>query len=337
MPPLLLHIFLFLGSVFLLFWSGRLMIDSLIRIARFLGWKEFVAAFIVIALAASLPNLFLGISSALRRIPQLSFGDVVGGNVVDLTLAVALAALIAKGLPAESKLVQTSAIFTIGIALLPLLLIYDGILGRGDGILLLLAFFFYIFWVFSKKERYAKIYEKDDTPVIKSFKNFLTDLGKLVLGMLFLIAAAEGMVRTALFLADSFNLPLALIGIFIVGLSNSLPETYFAVLSASKGETWMILGDLMGSVIVAATLVLGIVALIYPIEITNFSPFAIARIFLIMLSTIFFFLFVRTERKITRKEGIFLLTIYILFLVFEIVASRGQLYQFCLEGLDKCF
>jgi len=288
--------------------------------ARFLGWREFVVAFFMIAFAASIPNLFVGISSALHKIPQLSFGEVVGGNVIDLTLAVALAALIAKGLPAESRVVQTSSIFTIAIAVLPLLLILDGLLGRGDGIILILAFFFYLFWLFSKKERFTKIYNTPKIPILKEFKIFIKDLGRVILGIMILLLAAEGIVRSVSFIAQSLNLSIALIGILIVGLGNALPETYFAIASARKGQTWMILGNLMGSVIVPATLVLGIVALICPIEILDFSPFAIARFFLI-ISALFFLFFVRTGKKITKKEALFLLGIYILFVTAEILTK----------------
>ena len=312
------YIFIFLGSCALLYFSGGWVIGGLMRMARFLGWREFVVAFLVMAFAASLPNLFVGISSALHKIPQLSFGDVVGGNVVDLTLAIALAALVAKGLPAKSRMIQSSSIFTIVIAILPLLLILDGVLGRGDGIILILVFIFYLFWLFSKKERFTKIYEENKTPFVKEFKIFLRDIGKVILGIVILLVAAEGIVKSAQFFASNFNLEISLIGILIVGLGNAIPETYFAIASAKKGQTWMILGNLMGSIIVPATLVLGIVALIYPIEITNFSPFAIARFFLI-ISAIFFLWVVRSGQKITKKEALFLLGIYILFVGVEIL------------------
>ena len=315
-----LYILIFIACCILLYFSGEWVIGGLIRMARFLGWREFVVAFFMIAFAASIPNLFVGISSALHKIPQLSFGEVVGGNVIDLTLAVALAALIAKGLPAESRVVQTSSIFTIAIAVLPLLLILDGLLGRGDGIILILAFFFYLFWLFSKKERFTKIYNTPKIPILKEFKIFIKDLGRVILGIMILLLAAEGIVRSVSFIAQSLNLSIALIGILIVGLGNALPETYFAIASARKGQTWMILGNLMGSVIVPATLVLGIVALICPIEILDFSPFAIARFFLI-ISALFFLFFVRTGKKITKKEALFLLGIYITFVIVEILAK----------------
>jgi len=316
-----LYVFIFLVCCVLLYFSGGWVIGGLMRIAKYLGWREFVVAFLVMAFATSLPNLFVGISSALHKIPQLSFGDVVGGNVVDLTLAIALAALIAKGLPVESRMVQSSSIFTIVIAVLPLLLILDGSLGRGDGIILILVFIFYLFWLFSKKERFTKIYDDNKAPLIKEFKTFLKDIGKIVLGIIALLVAAEGIVRSAQFFANSFNLEIAVIGILIVGLGNAIPETCFAIASARKGQSWMILGNLMGSIIVPATLVLGIVALIHPIEIPDFSPFAIARFFLI-ISALFFFFFVRTDRKITKKEALFLLGIYIVFVLSEVLTPR---------------
>jgi len=130
--------------------------------------------------------------------------------------------------------------------------------------------------------------------------------------------AAQGIVASAHFFALNFNLSLILIGVLITGLGSTLPEIYFAIASARKGETWMILGDLMGAVIIPATLVLGIVALICPISNIDFSPFAIARIFLI-ISAVFFFFFVRTDRVITKKEAFFLLGIYIAFVLVEIL------------------
>lgn len=312
------YIFLFIVSCILIFWAARILIEALTRIARFLEWKEFVVAFIVIAIAASIPNLFVGITAAVHKVPQLSFGDVVGNNLINLTLAVALATFFAKGLPAGSRIVQSSAIFTMAVAILPLLLILDKVLSRGDGIILISTFVFYILWLFSKKERFSKVYERKEAPIIKQFKIFIKDLGRIILGIFFLIIASEGIVRSASFFVKSLDLSIALVGILIVALGTALPETYFAVVAARKAKNWMILGDLMGAIIVSSTLVLGIVALIYPIEIPDFSPFAIARFFLI-IAAVFFLFFVRTGQKITKKEALFLLGLYIAFITIEIL------------------
>lgn len=327
--------FVFIISFFLLFWSGSRVVKGLMKIAKYLGWREFVVAFFVMAFAGTLPNLFVGISSALKGIPELSFGEIVGGNVVDMTLAVGLALLIGgKAFPVKSKMVQTSTIYTAVVAVLPLILILDGSLGRGDGIILLLAFALYIYWLFSKGERFRKVYNEDDEKderkslwkfiiernepkTTREFKNFLKSLRGTFASLVILILASWGIVQSVQVFSETLSIGLPIISILLVGLGNALPETYFAIVSAQKGRTWLILGDLMGSVIVCATLVLGIVVLIHPIVNIDFSPFAIARIFLV-ISAVFFLVAVRTDKRISKKEAILLILIYVAFLLSEI-------------------
>jgi len=311
-----LYALIFIISCFLLVLSGKWLVNSLIRIAKFLGWKEFVVAFFTIAFGASLPNLFVGILSALNKIPQLSLGDVIGANIFDLTVTVALAAFISRqGLSAPSRTVQGSSIFTISAALLPLILILDGNLSRIDGFLLILTFAFYVFWLFRKEERFKKIY--NGVPEIRGWKYFFEDLGLLIISVAFLILGAQGIVKSSSFFAQNLNLPLIFIGIFIVGIGDCLPETFFSIRAAKEGQDWMILGNLMGSVMITATLVLGTVALICPINFFDFSLLAIGRIFLV-ISAIFFLIFLRTGKKITRREALILFSIYILFLISQI-------------------
>ncbi len=318
---ILYYSLLFLFCCLLLYFSGDWVVGGLMRTARFLGWKEFVVAFFVMAFAASLPNFFVGITSALKGIPELSFGDIAGNNLVALTLAVGLAALFAKkGIPAESRAIQTTSVFTLAAAILPLILIWDGELSRPDGGILILFFLFYLFWLFSKKERFSKIYNEGESLITKDFKNFVRDIIKVFFGIVFLIIAAQGIVASAQFFAQAFNFPLVMVGVLITGLGSALPEIYFAVISARKDEGWMILGNLMGAVIVPATLVLGIITLICPIKIVDFSPFVIARIFLI-ISTLFFFFFIKTGRHLTKKEAFILMGIYIIFILVEILTK----------------
>ncbi len=316
---IILNIFIFLVSCAALAFSGKWLIGALARVARFLGWREFVVAFLIMSFASSIPNLFLGISSALSGIPELSFGDVVGGNVIDMTIVVALAVLLgSKGLPAESKMVQNSALFTLFIAVLPVVLIWDGILSRIDGVVLILAFFFYVFWLFSKQERFAKIYNHaEKLGLFERFKNFLKDLFVIILSAGILALASQGIIMSSSFFAKVLGLPLFLIGILIVGLGNAMPETYFSIISARKGQNWMILGNLMGSVAIPATLVLGTVVLIKPVVIHDLSALFVARFFLI-ISALFFFFFIRSESKVTKKEALVLLLIYVVFILIEI-------------------
>ena len=315
----ILYASVFLVSSLAFYLSGELIVKSLIKIARFLEWKEFVVSFLVMAVVGSLPNLFVGISSALHGIPQLSFGDVIGGNVVDLTLSIALAALFVKeGIPAKSKTVHTTLLFTIIAAALPIFLIWDGVLSRMDGLIMVILFFIYVGWLFSKKERFAKTCEETDT-ITKSFQASFSGVFKIILCLAVFAVASEGIVRSARYFADTFNWPLILIGLFIVGLGNCAPEMFFAVSAARNKLEWMVLGDLMGTIVAPATLVLGIVAMINPIVITDFSPFEIARLYT-FIAIFFFFFFIKNDSKISKKEAVFLLFIYIAFIITEIFA-----------------
>jgi len=316
---LLPNIIIFLISLALLTFSGKWLVNALSKIAKFLGWKEFVVAFFLTAFSVSLPNFFVGIISAFDKVPELSFGDVVGGNVVELTLLVALGALISKaGLSAQSRTVQGTSIFTIFIAILPLILASDGLLSRSDGLLLFLGFFGYVLWLFQKKERFEKIYDGILEPM--GLKFFFKNLIIFLVSTILLLLSAQGIVKSALFFSNYFKLSLGLVGILIVSLGNSIPDAVFVSQAARKSEDWLILGDLMGGVIITATLVLGVVSLISPIKITNFPAIIIVRAFLI-ISALFFLFFIRTDRKITKKEAIILLGIYLTFVVVEMLAK----------------
>jgi cation:H+ antiporter len=319
---MLLQILIFIASIVILSWLSSRLIATLVGIAKYLRWREFIIAFFVMAFAASLPNLFVDINAALHGMPQIAFGDVVGGNLVDLTLVIAIAVLFGYGsLPAESEMVQKSAIFTSIVAVLPILLVWDGKLDRIDGVMLFGAFVLYSLWLFSKEDRFKKIYRGRPKNSAKGYFGFLINLVKIVIFLALLLITSFFIINSAQFFSVQLGISLSMVGILIVGLGNCFPEIYFSIISARRGENWMILGDLMGSVIICATLVLGIIALISPFEINDFSPFLIARIFTIVASLLFI-VFIRTGKKFTKMEGLLFLSIYILFLIIEIFLPK---------------
>lgn len=314
-----LYVFIFIISCLLLVRSGTWVVSSLTRIAQFLKWKEFVVAFILMAFTTSVPELFIGIFSAFAKIPELSLGNIFGANIVVLTLAVGMSVLILGGLGIERETVRRNSIFMAIVALLPFFLLLDGDLSRIDGGILLIAFAFYMIWLFRRKEFFSKIY--DETPQFKGFraiKNYFKNLGIFLGSVSLLLLAAQGIIHSASFFAQFIGVPVGMIGILAVGMGTALPEVYFSIQAGRVGQSPMILGNLMGSIVINSTLILGIVALIRPIEIINFSPYSIARVFLI-ISVIYFLLISRTKDKITKKEALGLILIYFIFLIFEIL------------------
>ncbi|MEK7560901.1 MAG: sodium:calcium antiporter [Patescibacteria group bacterium] len=313
------HIVLFAASALGLTLAGNWLVAAFERIARYFAWREFVAAFFIMSFAVSVPEIFIGVSSAIRGIPELSFGNIIGANVVHFTLAIALGTLFMGGLDVHSKMAQTSGIFAIAIAVLPALLILDGNLSRIDGGVLILFFAVYSFWLFSKEQRFSRVYRRrnSDSQGLTE-RGFMRDAAIFAGGAALLGASSQGIIVSARFFADALGIPLVVVGILIVGLGTALPETYFAIVSARHGHSWMIVGNLLGATAFTASFVLGLVALIRPIVIDDFSPYVVARVFLI-ISAVLFLIFIRTNERITRYEALILLFLYIAFIFVEML------------------
>lgn len=309
-----LYVLIFIVSIALLIFSGGKAVESLTRISRFLQLREFVVAFILMAFATSIPEFFVGISAALNKIPELSLGNILGANIINLTLAVGLAVLFLNGLEIERETVRRSSILMATIGLLPLLLILDGELSRIDGCVLFLAFLYYLIWLFDREELFRKIYNNESS--ILNFKNFIQDLFLFMVSVALLLISSQGIVTAAASFSDFLKVDLGIIGIILVAAGTALPEVYFSIRAGQAGEAKMILGNLLGCVIITSTLVLGVVALISPIRIADFSPYGAARLFL-LISVLFFLLISRTKSHISKKEGVILILIYILFILFE--------------------
>lgn len=313
-----INILIFIASCVLLTVAGKWLVGLISRVAISLKMKEFVLAFFLVAIGTTLPNIIVGIVAAINKIPELSFGDVVGSNVFDISIVIGLAALLSQGgLSAQSRTVQSSSVFTLVIALLPIALVSDGILSRIDGLFLLLSFAFYTFWMFSKKDRFTKTCED----VGGGRSALKKDLFFIFLGLVLLLAGGQGIVMSAMFFSKTLNVAVGIIGIFAVAIGTCMPETFFSLHAARNRGDWMILGTQMGNVVVTSTMVLGIVSLIHPINVGNFAPFAVTRIFL-FISMVLFFIFLKTNQKITKNEGLILIGVYVLFLITEIFVIR---------------
>ena len=315
-----LYIIIFLISCILLYFSGELVVNNLVKISRYLGVKEFIIAFFIMAFAASIPNFILGIDSALKGIPGLSLGDIFGNNLIALTLAVALGVLFSKKkeIPIQNETVRGTAKFTVASAILPLILLSDGILSRMDGLVLVCFFFIYLFWVFSKRNRFSIVHKTPELSLhghAQEFKEITISLFFVSLGVIFIFLAAQGIIYSASFFAISSGLSLVLVGLLVTGFGNALPEIYFSIISARRGDNFMILGNLMGSIIFPATLVLGTVAIISPIQLLENSPFLLINRIFMITATLFFYLFSRTHNKIVKFEAYALILLYILFVL----------------------
>lgn len=303
------NLLLFIGACIVLIISAEFLVKSLTKVAFYLGLSEFVVGFMIVALATSIPELFVGITSALEGNPKLSVGNVIGANIIDLTLVIGIVTILRRGIKVETKAVRTDTLYMFIIAALPLILMMDQKICRFDGLILLIAFFLYVLRLFKQEKRFRETI--DHVHKREFVKNAIFTCVSIIL----LLLSADFLVRYASSLAIELSVPPILIGLLPISLGTTLPELTFEAKAVLMRHRYMALGDLIGSVVANTTLVLGTVALIseHPIE-PNFLLFLTSSFFMIVVAFLFT-TFVEAEKHILWQEGVALILLYVLFVI----------------------
>ena len=174
------NILIFIIAVAVLVKSANITINSLTNLAKNINISEFLVATVLMGTITSLPEFFVGINSAIKNIPQLALGNVIGASILNATLVIGIPLLIIKKIKPKSKNIGPSVKYLLFILILPLIFILDKTFSRIEGLLLLAAFAFYIYKLL-KRRRIKKITEKIIPK--KIFKNSI----KLIVGVSLLI------------------------------------------------------------------------------------------------------------------------------------------------------
>ncbi len=308
---LLNDLLFFIGALFILVVASSYMITYLSRIAVYLRMNEFIISFILVGVSTSVPELFVGISSALSGTPQLSLGNIIGANINDLTLVIGIPILLARGISIGTKAARQDIYYMLVIAALPLVLMSLGNeLSRIDGVILVAVFAAYIHKLLQQERFYHKISNDRFTR-----KEIVVDLLMFFLSFGFVVVGAHFAVKHAIGLAAGLGMPLILVGLIVIALGTTLPELMFGIRSVREGHPEMALGDSVGSVVTNSTLILGIVAIIHPIKEEIFHYFT-GWMFLLLVCFIFL-TFVKGSNKLTWREGVALILLYCFFLMVE--------------------
>jgi len=306
---LILDIVLLILSCFVLVKSSSLLVKALTKVSGFLGFNEFTIGFIIMAISTSLPELFVGITAALENNPALALGTVIGSNILDLTIVIGIVTLLVKNIKIKSKLIKKDVLYMLGLVMLPVLLMLDQKLGRIDGAILLTVFMLYI-WQMIKQERkfHKKIAKVKKIEAVRW-------LVVAIVSIFVLMISADFVVQFGTSLSIELLLPPLLVGIFIVSLGTSLPELIFEAKAVLEKHEELAIGDLIGSVITNSTLVLGVTALITPIQ-AEFLLFFSGALFMVLIAFIFM-TFAESDKGISWKEGVSLIFLYIFFVIIE--------------------
>ena len=290
--------------------SAQILIKSLTTISRFFHLSEFAISFLLMATATSLPELLVGINAALANESVLVLGNVIGSNIVDLSLVIGISILIARNLRVRSTIAKRDSLYMLVLGSFPLVLLADGYLGRLEGFALICFYILYISRLLQQRSEFKPL--KDGVSKKIFLKNFIL----FGIGIVILLVCSKLLLLSSEQIAINLNLPLTFVGLILVAVGTSMPELIFETQAVLKSRSELVLGDIMGSVVTNINLVLGIAAIISPIQIQNPSIFYSSAIFMVVI-LILFNIFLRSERKLETAEGIILILIYVAFLILE--------------------
>jgi len=315
---ILFYIVIFVGSCFLLARSVGSLIKLLSLLRHVLRLSEFTVAFVLMAIATSLPELLVGISAALSQASALALGSIFGTNIVNLTLIVGLVAFAARGVKADSRLIRQNLGASLIVGLIPFLMLFDGRLSRLDSGILLLIFVVYLILLFRGRRKSKERFEKIE--IKRIFRTFLL----FIFALIVILVSSRLIVYSAIEIAEALDFPLLVVGLVVLALGTSLPELVFGLKAALASHPDMNLGNILGSTVVNVTLVLGTVGLIHPLVLENRFSIWFTALFSFLIFALFF-IFSFSRKRISRTEGTILIVLYFVFVAIQLVGFKGFL------------
>jgi len=286
------------------------------KLAHNIRTNRLILATILVGFSTSLPELFVGVAAAFRGQPQIALGDIIGANLANLSWIIGGAALVFGSVPIIGDYLRKEIWLTIGIAMVPFLLMFDGGLSRFDGLLLVLLYLIYVNNLVRKGSsplRHLKLSgRRPVTHRLKTRIELLVETAKLLLGLGVLGLSAWMLVNLAVKVSGSLGVSAFWVGLIVLALGTTLPELILTIIASEKKEISLILGDILGSVAVNSTLILGIIVLISPIGYTDPLQKGISGLFLMIILGLFW-LFTRSKHKLDRWEGAVLVGVYAMF------------------------
>lgn len=274
--------------------------------------SKYTVGFIIVAVISILPETFISINAAISGIPSFGLGMLFGSNIADLTLVIALIVVLAgRGLKVENKILKSHIVYPF-ILLLPLVLGFNGHFSRLEGIALIIAggVFYYLAL---RNGVDGTISSRNSSGRMKNCLMLLVSMGILLVGSHFTVTSATS-------LAGYLGVNPILIGMLIVGLGTTIPEFFFSLKSVKKQDDSLAIGDILGTVLADATIVVGILALVSPFYFSQKIIF-VTGVFMVTASFMLFY-FMKSGGRITKKEAALLFFFWFTFIMVEFLVNR---------------
>lgn len=309
----MVNILLLLVGLGLVVLGADWLVNGASSIARRAGISEFVIGLTIVGFGTSCPELVVSLSGAIEGNSDISVGNVVGSNIFNVLFILGLTAMVLPvGMTDKNRRIDIP--ITLGVTILLVILGITGsmsgpVISRWEGVLMLLVFSVYFFYCFKSdsKDEFSET-QQATLSITKSIALTLTGLAGLIFGGDLFVDSATALARQ-IGVSDKF------IAVTILAGGTSLPELATSLVAAIKGKEQLALGNILGSNVFNAMLILGLSSVITPL---SFASMTIVDIITLVLSAVLLLIWAYTGRKnrIDRREGAAMLLCYVAYNVF---------------------
>ncbi len=318
----LLEIAFLLFSVLVLARSSEMVISSSITLSRFFKINQLAVGFILVAIATSLPELSVSVTSSLAGEGALSAGNVFGSNIANILIILGVGAFL-YGVKISPGNMKDIALVLVITTLISVYMLYSSsveqkALGFIEGATLLVVFSVYV-WQVLKRKKPANNSAAHKVSKKKALRAFL----EFGMGILVVVVSSAFVVDSAVSLATMLGIAQSFIGATVIAIGTSLPELSTALQALRRKHYGLVLGNAIGSNMANITLVLGVASGINPITV-HIPVFIAALLFAVVANTVLFYS-AAVNRGIGRLGGALFLLIYILYLSAILGLQAGEI------------
>ncbi|NHN26848.1 calcium/sodium antiporter [Flavobacterium jejuense] len=308
-------LFIIIGLVLLVV-GGNWLLKSSVGLSLRLNISKIIVGLTVVSFATSAPEMIVSVKAALDGFPDIALGNVIGSNIGNIGLVLGVVLLINAIQVDKSFYITDWPTKMIASTLLFVFLIIDGGLTRIDGFIFIsLLAIFLIILIRNNKKVKVDI----DVPMEENM-SYVKIFGLLIIGGVALWGGSELLVKGAVNLAESVGVSKRVIAITVVSIGTSIPELASSIIAAIKKENDISIGNIIGSNIFNILSVLGVTAIIKPIEKVDVR--IISQDIYWMLGFAFILLpmvILPKKGSLSLKEGVLLLVAYGVFLYFTVI------------------
>lgn len=310
------YVYIIAGLVMLIF-GGDVLVQGASGIAKKMKLSPLVIGMTVVAFGTSAPELMVSVKAAYMGSPEIALGNVIGSNIANIALVLAITVLIFPlAIDRNSKIIDWPMMLLASVLFYAFAL--DGVISLLEGSILFVGIIIFTTFIIRNSRRKNKSYEpdlEDHTP-----KSWLALL-KILAGLILLYYGSQWLVNGAIEVAKQFGVEERIIGVTVIAFGTSVPELAASIIAALKKESEISIGNLIGSNIFNIMSVIGITAIIQPIQVTekiiNPDMYWMLAIALGLGIILFFW------KKINRWHGLVLLSSYIAYISILVMSQKA--------------